>query len=84
MASGLPIACSNRGPMPEILRDGGLYFDPQEPLTIASAIHKLLISHSVRSSLSSLSTSYSRAYTWDSSMSSLYSCLSSTFKSHTN
>ena len=26
MASGLPIACSDRGPMPEILKkDGGLY-----------------------------------------------------------
>jgi len=24
MASDLPIACSNRGPMPEVLRDGGV------------------------------------------------------------
>ena len=23
MASGLPIACSDRGPMPEVLQDGG-------------------------------------------------------------
>ena len=31
MASGLPIACSNFDPMPEILKDGGLYFDPLCP-----------------------------------------------------
>ena len=34
MASGLPIACSDRGPMPEILRDGGTYFDPENEVTI--------------------------------------------------
>ena len=30
MAIGLPIACSDRGPMPEVLRDGGVYFDPED------------------------------------------------------
>ena len=34
MASGLPIACSNRGPMPEVLKDGGVYFDPEKPIDI--------------------------------------------------
>lgn len=81
MASGLPIACSNRGPMPEILKDGGLYFDPQEPLTIASAVYQLVSSPSMRSTLSSISYSYSRDYTWDSSMDALYTCLTNTFKS---
>src|SRR5204863_6991078 len=31
MASGLPIACSKRGPMPEILGNAGVYFDPDKP-----------------------------------------------------
>ena len=35
MAAGLPVACSNRGPMPEILGDAGLYFDPLQPQEIA-------------------------------------------------
>ena len=38
MASGLPIACSNRGPMSEILGDAGLYFDPEVVDSIAEAI----------------------------------------------
>jgi len=28
MAAGLPIACSNKGPMPEVLGDAGIYFNP--------------------------------------------------------
>ena len=30
MGAGLPIACSNRQPMPEILKNGGEYFDPEK------------------------------------------------------
>ena len=29
MASGLPVACSNRTGLPDLLRDGGVYFDPE-------------------------------------------------------
>ena len=32
MAAGLPIASSYRGPMIEILKDGGIYFNPENPL----------------------------------------------------
>jgi glycosyltransferase involved in cell wall biosynthesis len=38
MAAGLPIACSDRGPMPETMGDAGIYFDPEEPDQIADAI----------------------------------------------
>jgi len=44
MAAGLPIACSNRQPMPEVLGDAGMYFDPEQPGEIAGAI-KSLIDH---------------------------------------
>ena len=30
MAVGLPIVCSNRGPMPEVMADGGVFFDPED------------------------------------------------------
>ena len=42
MASGLPIACSNRGPMPEVLGDAGVYFDPEQPIEIYRAIKNLI------------------------------------------
>lgn len=41
MAAGLPVACAKRGPMPEILQDGGAYFDPEDPETIADALCRL-------------------------------------------
>ena len=38
MAAGLPIACSSRDPMPEVLNDGGVYFDPEDAVSIAAAL----------------------------------------------
>jgi glycosyltransferase involved in cell wall biosynthesis len=38
MTSSLPIVCSNKGPMPEILGDAGVYFDPERVTTIENAI----------------------------------------------
>src|SRR5207248_9180329 len=29
MSAGLPIACAGRSAMPEVLGDGGVYFDPE-------------------------------------------------------
>ena len=42
MASGLPIACSNKMPMPEFLGSGGYYFDANSIDSIISAIKELL------------------------------------------
>ena len=64
MASGLPIACSNRGPMPEILRDGGLYFDPERPEDIGNVVLKLINSPNLRQELSKKSFEYSHEYSW--------------------
>jgi glycosyltransferase involved in cell wall biosynthesis len=41
MAAGLPVASSDRGPMPEVLGEAGVYFDPERPETIAGAIERL-------------------------------------------
>ena len=42
MAAGLPIASSRRGPMPAILGDAGVYFDPESVDETASALQRLL------------------------------------------
>jgi glycosyltransferase involved in cell wall biosynthesis len=41
MASGLPIVSSVRGPMPEVLGDGGVYFDPEKAEDIARLYRRL-------------------------------------------
>jgi glycosyltransferase involved in cell wall biosynthesis len=65
MASGRPIACSSRGPMPEILRDAGVYFDPESPPEIADALRKLLLSPELRQEKAHVALTYSRQYSWE-------------------
>jgi glycosyltransferase involved in cell wall biosynthesis len=65
MASGLPIACSNRGPMPEVLRDGGMYFDPEAPESISEALEALLTDAALRSRVQQLSSAYAKEFTWE-------------------
>jgi glycosyltransferase involved in cell wall biosynthesis len=64
MAVGLPIACSNRGPMPEVLRDGGVYFDPENPESIATAIETLIRDPELRMSVSKRAKGLSGQYSW--------------------
>ena len=48
MASGVPIACSKRGPMREVLKDGGVYFDPEDSGSIATAIESIIVAGDLR------------------------------------
>ena len=64
MAAGLPIACSNRGPMPEILGDGGVYFNPEQPHEIADAIQTLLERPTLRQDCISSAFKTAQRYSW--------------------
>jgi glycosyltransferase involved in cell wall biosynthesis len=64
MASGLPIACSDRGPMPEVLKDGGVYFDPEDPTSIESAIRSLLTDPGLRKRVMARAKQLSDEYSW--------------------
>jgi len=65
MATGLPIACSNRGPMPEVLQGGGCYFDPEDPVSIATALEKLLSGTPFRLECAAQAKKLSLAYSWE-------------------
>jgi glycosyltransferase involved in cell wall biosynthesis len=64
MASGLPIACSRRGPMPEVLGDAGVYFDPEQPAEIAGALRELIDAPELRARLAQAAHARARAYSW--------------------
>ena len=64
MASGLPIASSNRGPMPEVLKDGGGFFDPESIDEIADTIESMVRSDSLRGALSIRSFEIAKQYRW--------------------
>lgn len=64
MASGLPIVCSNCGPMPEVLGDAGIYFDPENPDQIASSIKKLFLNPELRYTFANEAYLKAKKYSW--------------------
>ena len=64
MASGLPIACSDRGPMPEVCREAALFFDPEDSSSIERALRSLLSDPSLRFDLASRAFERARQYSW--------------------
>jgi glycosyltransferase involved in cell wall biosynthesis len=64
MSVGLPLACSQLSSMHEILRDGGVYFDPHSPDSIAKAIEEYLLSPSLREQKRNIAHSLAKTYSW--------------------
>jgi glycosyltransferase involved in cell wall biosynthesis len=65
MAAALPIACSNRGPMPEVLREAGIFFDPASPQSIKSAVKALLDDKNQCNRLSRAAHDRALEFTWE-------------------
>lgn len=64
MAAGLPMACSHMGPMPEVLGDAGVYFDPEYANSIAGALGKLIASPDLRAQIAQAAFNRAQAYSW--------------------
>lgn len=65
MGARLPIACADRTGLPEILKDAGVYFDPDKPDSIAEALQKLIKNPSLRQTLGERAYHYALNYTWE-------------------
>lgn len=64
MAAGLPVACSDRGVMPEVLGPAGVYFDPRDPGAIAAALVRLMEDPELRARLAAEGQARARGYSW--------------------
>lgn len=64
MASGLPIACSAKGPMPEVLGEAGIYFDPTNPTSITDALRTLIDNPELREQKALAAYEQARQYSW--------------------
>ena len=64
MTAGLPIVCSKRGPMPEVLGEAGVYFDPLKASEIAGAMSKLFEDADLRERLAAQAKALSLGYSW--------------------
>lgn len=65
MAAGLPIAASDRGPMPEVLGDAGAYFDPERPDSVADAMRRLMLDPALRRRVAALAYERASRFTWE-------------------
>ena len=65
MASGLPVACSERSAMSEALGDTGAYFNPESPADIAATLRTLAENSEQRGSLAQQAYERAQTFTWD-------------------
>ncbi len=65
MGTRLPIACSHRSGLPDLLRDGGIYFDPEDIASIAASLCDLLTSEMRRQSLGEIAYQHAQEFTWE-------------------
>lgn len=77
MAAGLPIICSNRGPMPEMLGNSGLYFDPENIDEISDSMLRMINSISMRTTMSEAAYQKSKRFSWDNCADLTFDFLSS-------
>lgn len=80
MAMGLPIAASNRSSIPETLRDGGLYFDPANPLEIAAAVEKIIQDPSLSNRLGMRARELAKEYSWERCSSETWGFIVDTYR----
>jgi glycosyltransferase involved in cell wall biosynthesis len=64
MYSGLPIACSERSSMPELLGEAGRYFDPEDPEDIARVLVELIDAPDLRARCAAAAYQRASAYSW--------------------
>lgn len=77
MRAGLPILSAHRGPMPEVLADAGLYFDPESPTSIAGVLRTLVKDNDLRSRLATQAFVRSQVFTWKRCADETFSFLAS-------
>jgi glycosyltransferase involved in cell wall biosynthesis len=65
MSSGLPILCSSFQPMPEFLKNGGLYFDPTNTNDLTQKLRHFIDNPELRMELATTSSTYAKNYSWD-------------------
>lgn len=64
MASGVPIACSDKQPMPEFLKKNGIYFNSKNIRSIQDAIEKLILNKQIREEMANKNLEEVCKYSW--------------------
>jgi glycosyltransferase involved in cell wall biosynthesis len=65
MGAKLPIACSNRTGLSDILKDAGVYFDPFDVSSIVVALKEIIGDQDKREKLGQKAFHYAQSYNWE-------------------
>ncbi|MCB1690998.1 MAG: glycosyltransferase family 4 protein [Halioglobus sp.] len=65
MACSAPVLSSDRGSLPEVVGDAGIYFDPFDTQTICNAIIEMIENPQLRARLSTNALARSQQFTWE-------------------
>lgn len=65
MAAGLPIASSDRRPMPDVLGSAGTYFDPESVPSIAAGVRALVVDAAARARCSRAAYDRALTFSWE-------------------
>jgi len=64
MACGVPVLSSDRGALPEVVADAGVYFNPFDASAIANAIVEMVENDALRAHLSENALARAHTFTW--------------------
>lgn len=71
MACGTPVVASRAGALPEVVGEGGLFFDPRVPEELTNHLQALLENTSLQNALGRKGLSRAQQYSWDQSASAV-------------
>lgn len=67
LAAGVPVVTSNVSSLPEVVGDAGILVDPHDSESIREALHRLLLSSSLREDLARRGRRRARLFAWENS-----------------
>jgi len=81
MGAGLPVASSDSPPMREILAETGLYFDPEDFVSIGTTLQRLIAAPELRTSLAAAAFKRARSFSWQTCADATFAFLASVYRS---
>lgn len=65
MSCAVPVLSSDRGSLPEVVGDAGLFFDPENPDAIARCVSRFFADPALRAGLKDATVRRARTFTWE-------------------
>ena len=71
MAAGCPVVCSDASSLPEVGGEAALYFSPDDPVTAAAHLRRLLADEAFRRERAALSHLRAAGFSWETHLNAL-------------